>query len=100
MCRKMFPIFAITISCLTAGSNAQDGTFRTWLDVPDTVMAGETIEVQVWASFEGELLRPEGWFAGLAASFEIAGDLDTFDSVSPLTRWLTLLISEGTPESN
>ncbi len=96
----MSPIFAITISCLTAGSNAQDSTFRTWFDVPDTVMAGETFEVQMWASFEGELLRPEGWFSGAGVSFEVTGDLDSFASVSTLTRSLMFLLSEGTPDGN
>ena len=63
-------------------------------------MAGETFEVQMWASFEGELLRPEGWFAGASASYEIAGDLETFGSISTLTRSLMFLFQEGTPDAN
>jgi hypothetical protein len=100
MCVKTILTSAVTIAFVATTSYAQDGTFRSWFDVPDTVMAGETFEVQMWASFEGELLRPEGWFAGASTSFEITGDLDSFSAVSTPTRSLMFLFQEGTPDAN
>lgn len=88
------------VTVLAGAASAQDGIFRTWFEAPETVLAGETFEVEMWASFEGDLLRPEGWFNGSLSSFEVAGDLEVFESVSPLTDWLMLLLSAGEPNGN
>ena len=82
----------------TSIAHAQDGTFRTWFETPDTVMAGDTFDVRMWASFEGDLLRPGGYFSAALANFEVSGDLDTFEAISPLTFGLSFIFNEGTPD--
>ena len=91
--------FAAT-TVLASTALAQDGIFRTWFATPETVIAGETFEVEMWASFEGDLLRPEGWFAGTAASVRVGGDLNSFAFITTLTQSLMFLVSEGTVDGN
>ena len=87
----------VVVAGLSTLAEAQDGTFRTWFETPESVVAGESFEVQMWASFEGDLLKPEGWFAGVQASFEVTGSVAAFQELSPLTNGLGFIQSPGTP---
>ncbi len=95
---KTLPMISVLFAGFASIAHAQDGTFRTWFETPDTVMAGDTFEVHMWASFEGDLLQPEGYFSAALANFEVSGDLDTFEAISPLTFGLTFIFDEGTPD--
>lgn len=94
---RLVSIPVIALFCAVGAALAQDGTFRTWFETPDTVLAGGTFEVEMWASFEGDLLRPEGWFLGVLASFQVSGSLESFSHLTSLTSSLPIILSAGVP---
>lgn len=95
---RLIPAVLLCGAALPAA--AQDGTFRTWFEAPATVLPGEVFEVEMWASFEGDLLRPEGWFAGAVGSIRAGGDEDSFAFITTLTESMMLLFSDGAVDGN
>ncbi|GAB4385648.1 MAG: hypothetical protein Kow0022_12380 [Phycisphaerales bacterium] len=80
-------------------TSAQDVAFRTWFDLPETVLAGHTIQVWLWASFEVDNVpAADGWFNGLYGSIEVSGDLAAFSSISEVQDGLSVWLSPGTPD--
>ena len=100
MNKRNFLLSWAAVAGLSALAEAQDGTFRTWFETPDTVLAGETFEVRMWVSFESDLFPPhsDGGFTFSDVSFEVSGDLDAFAEISPLTSGLGGILSFGTPD--
>lgn len=86
------------VLCVSPAVWAQEGTFHAWLVAPAMVTPGQTFEVVLWASFEGNLLRPVGWFAGVQCSFEISGPAASFDRADPISRGLAFILDQGTPD--
>jgi hypothetical protein len=85
-----------TISSLAP---AQDKVFRAWFEAPQTVMAGESFQVWMWASYEENgLPATSGYMNGVGASIEVSGNLGAFASISQLQDGLQLMMNRGTPD--
>lgn len=81
-------------------SLAQQLAFRTWFEAPKTVMAGQTFEVSLRASFEVDGAPAAGgldagWISSVAASVQVAGDLESFESLSAFQGLAENFLSVG-----
>ncbi|MCL4220287.1 MAG: hypothetical protein KJZ65_02845 [Phycisphaerales bacterium] len=69
-------------------AQAQEHMFRTWFEAPESVMAGDTFQVWLWAKYEVNgvpILGIEGrYLNGVYASVETAGSLGSLDHLSPV----------------
>lgn len=84
---KFSLLAAAGLVCINNFASAGNYTFRTWFEMPETVVAGETFDVWLRVSLElnGELV-PTGpnvsWMSGMSASLEATEDIFTFDTFS------------------
>lgn len=87
--RRIHQLTAAALSLLASSlSQAQEHMFRTWFDAPESVIAGETFQVWMWASYEVDG-APEpsvegSYLNGVYASIEVTGSLATLDHLSPI----------------
>lgn len=101
MAHRLSQLAALAVAPVLAPSlaQAQEHMFRTWFEAPDTVLAGETFQVWLWATYEvdGQTVPPDEhvstYLYGVYGSVEIAGDLPVFASISPILDGLYRLDS-------
>ncbi len=80
---------------------AQDKVFRAWFEAPQTVMAGETVQVWMWATYEEDGQPPSSLQAHIdsaAGSIEVSGDLTAFANISQLREGMYYIFDRGTPD--
>lgn len=104
MSRKLVAA-VLGVALSSPAAHAQEHMFRTWFEAPESVMAGETFQVWLWATYEidGLTVPPDEhvstYLYSVYGSVEIAGDLPAFASISPILDGLYRLIS-GTPDGS
>ena len=93
-----FSFFLIASFVISSAAIAQT-FFRTWFDAPETVIAGETFTVDVWAEVSGDWVG-EGAFSSYLSSslmsIEVTGDLNAFAGMSTATIHTNLPLDRGT----
>ncbi|MBX3321561.1 MAG: hypothetical protein KF757_01085 [Phycisphaeraceae bacterium] len=99
MTRLVVILAACLIAAIPSLALAQDKVFRAWFEAPQTVMAGETVQVWMWAIYEIDSV-PEtvGNMDAAVGSIEVSGDLAAFTSISQLRNGLALILDRGTPD--
>ncbi|GAB4385086.1 MAG: hypothetical protein Kow0022_09700 [Phycisphaerales bacterium] len=101
MTRQLVAAILVLLSAAPL-SHAQEHMFRTWFEAPESVMAGETFQVWMWATYEidGQTVPGyPGYFWTTHASTEVTGPLDALKSISPVLDGL-YLPDPGTPDGN
>lgn len=101
MARSTIYSFFILSSLLIHAPAFAQTFFRTWFDAPETVVAGDTFTVDVWAETSGEWVGEgdfSSYFHGFLMSAEVLGNLETFSSISEASIYFSYPLSPGTPE--
>ncbi len=80
-------------------ASAQTREFRAWFEAPQTVMAGETVQVWMWATYEvNGVAETAGNMESAVGSIEVSGDLAAFTSISQLRHGMYYIFDRGTPD--
>lgn len=98
MARPVIILGSCLIVAIPSLALAQDRQFRAWFEAPQTVMAGETVQVWMWATYEVDGV-PEtvGHMDSAEGSIEVSGDLAAFASISQLLHGMYYIFDRGTP---
>lgn len=101
MSRKLVAA-VLGVALSSPAAHAQEHMFRTWFEAPESVMAGETFQVWMWATYEidGVAAIASGgyYFNTVHASIEVAGALSAFERISPVLDGLAIPWDRGTPD--
>lgn len=96
-------VYGLLLSASLA--SAQEHVFRTWFEAPESVMAGETFQVWMWATYEIDGVTAPShpslatYIRSVHASIEVSGELSAFESISPLLYDGPLVEADpGTPD--
>lgn len=80
-------------------ASAQTREFRAWFEAPETVLAGDTFQVWMWATYEvNGIPETVGNMDSALGSIEVSGDLVAFANVSQLLQGLFYFFERGTPD--
>ncbi|GAB4387031.1 MAG: hypothetical protein Kow0022_17910 [Phycisphaerales bacterium] len=99
-------VLTLAPALMAFGAQAQEQLFRTWFEAPESVMAGETFQVWLWATYElGAVAVPPdenvpAHLYSVYGSIEVTGDLLTFDRISRILGGLPYHLSLGTPDGS
>lgn len=99
MARHVIILAAFLTATIPSLALAQTREFRAWFEAPQSVMAGETIQVWMWATYEVDgVPETAGHMDSVVGSIEVFGDLGAFSHISPLRNGLALILDRGTPD--
>ncbi|MBX3321921.1 MAG: hypothetical protein KF757_02910 [Phycisphaeraceae bacterium] len=99
MARLVVILAAFLTFTLPSLALAQTREFRAWFEAPQTVVAGETFQVWMWATYEEDgTPASDGWYSGVQASIEVSGTLAAFDTISNVRDGLPFRLPPGTPD--
>ena len=99
MAKLVIILAACLIAAIPSLALAQARQFRAWFEAPQTVVAGDTFQVWMWATYEENgLPATNGYMNGVGASIEVSGNLGAFASISQLQDGLQLMMNRGTPD--
>ncbi|MBX3324075.1 MAG: hypothetical protein KF757_13930 [Phycisphaeraceae bacterium] len=99
MVRPVIILAAFLITMLPSLAFAQDRQFRAWFEAPETVLAGDTFQVWMWATYEvNGIPETVGNMDSALGSIEVSGDLVAFANVSQLLQGLFYFFERGTPD--
>ncbi len=96
-------VLGFVLAFVPSGAQAQEHLFRTWFVAPESVEAGETFQVWMWATYEIDgftvpsLESPSKHLYSVYGSIEVTGDLATFDHISTVLDGLSYHLFPGTP---
>ncbi len=101
MARPIVILATFLTATLPSLALAQDKVFRAWFEAPQVVMAGETVQVWMWATYEVDgVPEVDGNMHSVVGSIEVSGDIGAFSNISPLRDGLALILDRGTPDGS
>ncbi|KAA0212383.1 MAG: hypothetical protein DYG94_14745 [Leptolyngbya sp. PLA3] len=95
--------FAAAVFCAAAATCGAQTYFDLWFEAPESVSAGDTFTVEVWAGASGLFVNDGlniSLFHSLLMSVEVSGDLDSLASISPATIHTNFALNTGAPTEN